>query len=172
MAIHGVGGGGATEHENGETALPVPHHRPVPHANVLPINKDSAWLDVRGQRQLWRGYWDTDGCGELLFVRTTHITAIYGVDINILYATQLSTATKPDLSETTRSRRRRSRLQRIARWLKSHPGATKWDVALRFDVSSATAWHDLAVLRQEGRAVSTLHYGVNGGTANSTWSAP
>jgi len=166
----GFGGGGSpTPNEIGDTARPHIHPKRRASCRLARLSTDVVWCAFGDRRELWRGYWDTDGLGHHCFYRVKRVSKVYGVPIEKLYIREINTQPKQDVSHTTRSRRRRARLHRIVRWLRRYPGSTKWDVAKRFSVSSATAWHDLACLRYEGRVRSVTASNGNKGQENSKW---
>ena len=150
-----LGGGSPRSDENGDTAAPMPHVFRSPCELAGPYAAQE-WCDVGKTISLWRGHWDTDGNGHLVFVRRDRVTTIYGVPLDKLLAHETPcTAKQANLTNTPRVRKRQARLYRIVRWLRYHPDSTKWDVAKQFKkpngeyISTATAWHDLNLLKQQ-----------------------
>lgn len=110
---------------------------------------------------------ETDGMGGLVEYAESSETHCFGVERKRLYVEERPD--HPPQDHSKRVERRNKRLRRIVRWIRSHPDVTKWDVAERFGVSTATAWHDLNLLKQQGELTDTRHVTPTGGSANYTW---
>lgn len=155
------GGGLPTRNETGDTAYPSRIHSD---------------RDVRPQLKPFDRY-VKDGIlyrvetrnGELVDIVERRLDKCYGVPRAALYQVERPDIPKQDHSGNARVRIRNARLRAVVRYLKVNPGVTKWDVAAAMGVSSATAWHDLALLRRDGLTYSKNGKSGHGQNTNGQW---
>lgn len=115
---------------------------------------------------------ETDGNGRTREILESTHEKCYGVTRSYLKQREEPPAYTQRQDHSDRVGRRERRLRQLVKWLRTHPDQDKWAIAEAFGVSSATAWHDLALLRQRGQAVSR-HTGRDkqGRACNHTWRA-
>jgi len=73
VRFHGTSNGYGFASERGDTAK----HRKNVDCSEREAEQSTLYYETRDG---WRGYWDTDGCGGLVFVKTEPLAGVYGTD--------------------------------------------------------------------------------------------
>lgn len=159
MAVHGVGGGGATEHENGDTALPA--HVYSEHDYQVALNPFDR---VRVNGTLFRI--ETHD-GEMVYVSEGVEAKCYGVPRENLYA--IERKPQPHQCHVYRGEVMRARMDLLVAFVRLHPGEDKHAMHRTLGYPVRTVEHYLYLLTSEGTLRQVYGAQANRGRAPSTY---